>query len=357
MGLQPGVASGYQYASAAKVGNVSTHPRKRTNHMIAGPDYSLIHPGLFPHNPAAVREEHAAFQDEVELGLATMREWLEFDHLAGWGTQAFEKEVSDDASFPLVWKSQAKRYRARDILDDQFQLLHESQLARRQLLSTAYQLGNIQYNGADAKGIHFKVKVVNGTDGHGVPTGFDAERLVFLRVFVTDRNGKLIFASGDLDPNGDVRDSHSVYVHNGKLPLDRQLFSLQSRFLTRNVRGGEREQVLNVPFSLDPLPYTRPATRPFTVLGRPLGARKHKQNIEVEGYRWAQYTIRPSQLTGCGPYQAQVQLVTGMVPVNLVHEISSVGFDYNMSARDVADAVVAGHQVLHVRNAIFRIQE
>ena len=45
--------------------------------------------------------------------------------------------------------------------------------------------------------------------------------------------------------------------------LDKYLFSLQSKFLTRNHRGGEREQVLAVNFSIDPLPYIRPDTRPW----------------------------------------------------------------------------------------------
>ena len=35
-----------------------------------------------------------------------------------------------------------------------------------------------------------------------------------------------------------------------------------------------------------------------------------------------------------------------MVPVNLIGDIMDVGFDYNMSPREVADAIVAGHQVL-----------
>jgi hypothetical protein len=35
-----------------------------------------------------------------------------------------------------------------------------------------------------------------------------------------------------------------------------------------------------------------------------------------------------------------------MVPVNLFHEIKDVGFDYFMSAREVADRVVEGHLVL-----------
>ncbi|MCA9023421.1 MAG: hypothetical protein KDA74_24900, partial [Planctomycetaceae bacterium] len=113
------------------------------------------------------------------------------------------------------------------------------------------------------------------------------------------------------------------------------------------VRGGEREQVLNVPYSLDPLPYFRPATRPFTVLGRPIGARKQKQNIEAKGSRLAHYHVSRRQLTGPGNYTIRVQLIAGMVPVNLVHEISDVGFDYGMSARDIADGVVDGHMVLY----------
>ena len=356
MGVTPGVASGYACEPAAKVGNAYTSPRKRTNHMIVGPDYSIVHPGIFPHNPKAVKEENAV-EDELQQGLATMRQWLEFDYRSGWGTLPFESSVDPNFPFPKSWAEQSKRLRARDILDSQFRLLNKASIARHQLLSVGYRLGNVLFEGEDRRGLHFKIKVSNGTDGHSVPTGFDAERLVFLRTTVSDRNGKLVFVSGDLDPNGDVRDAHSFYVRTGKLPLDRQLFSLQSRFLTRNVRGGEREQILNVPYSLDPLPYMRPATRPFTVQGRPLSARKHKQNIEIGGHRWADYTIKRSQLTGAGPYTVNVQLVAAMVPVNLVHEISSAGFDYGMSAREVADAIVAGHVIVHTRNAVLRVDE
>jgi hypothetical protein len=56
--------------------------------------------------------------------------------------------------------------------------------------------------------------------------------------------------------------------------------------------------------------------------------------------------VRPDQLTGKGPYKARIELVAGMVPVNLVNEIKGVGFDYFMSAREVAERVVAGHLVL-----------
>ncbi len=41
-----------------------------------------------------------------------------------------------------------------------------------------------------------------------------------------------------------------------------------------------------------------------------------------------------------------------MVPANLIHEISFMGFEYGMSARDVADAVVAGAQVVWRREVV-----
>jgi hypothetical protein len=166
-----------------------------------------------------------------------------------------------------------------------------------------------------------------------------------------------VFKSGDLDPNGDVRGEHSVYVHHGELPLDKQLFSLQTKFLVRNIRGGEREQVLPVPYGNDPLPYIRPDTRPHNLLGRPYLARKQKQNLEANGgERWADYEVKREELCGShGPYTIDAKLYAGMVPVNLVNEIQSVGFDYGMSPRQVANNIVAGHVLVHERQTVVNI--
>src|SRR5262245_8682671 len=76
MGIAQGYPSGFSTSPAARMGNVHTRPRRHTNHMIVGPDYSIIHPGLFPHHPQAIREEGAPI--EPLGGLATMREWLTF---------------------------------------------------------------------------------------------------------------------------------------------------------------------------------------------------------------------------------------------------------------------------------------
>ena len=334
MGVEPGKASGYRTEPAAIVGGKSTKPRKRTNHMFAGPDYSIIHPGIFPHNVEAAR-------------LATIRDWLSFDHEAGWGTEKFERNIPEGYSFPERWTSADDRFDAREILEDNLELLGEIGERRLGVLRAGYQLGKVAVKKADPTGIEFKVEFRNGTDGHNVPTGFDAERVVWIFVTVTDSQGKVVFQSGDLDPNGDVRDSHSIYVHDGKLPLDKYLFSLQSRFLVRMVRGGEREQVLALNYSPDPLPFLRPSTSATVLSGRPVGARKHRKTIDPLNSKWAGYRIKRKALAGTrGPYRAKIQIKAAMVPVNLIHEIQDVGFDYGMSPRQVAQAVVDGHLVL-----------
>ncbi len=344
MGLTPGTFSGgsetnYAFGAAAMVRGRDTAPRRLTNHMFAGPDHSIIHPGIFPHNPEAA-------------DLATLSEWLRFDYKAGWGTDAFEDTIPEDYEFPDRWAEVDDRFDARFIIDDQIERLSEYMGQHWTVLRNGYQIGDIVTQQANHDGIRFKVEVRNATDGHNVPTGFIAERLVYLQVTVLDSEGDTVFASGDLDPNGDLRDSHSVYVHDGELPRDKYLFNLQSNFLTRNVRGGEREQVLAVNYSVDPLPFVRPSTFSTVLTGRTGGARIHRKGIAPLGSRWANYKVKGDALTGNAPYRAIVRLLAGMVPVNLVHAIQGVGFDYGMSALEVADAIRSRHTRLWEHQAI-----
>ena len=342
MGLVPGKKSGYAMGPAAIVNGTPTAPRRRTNHMFAGPDYSVIHPGIFPHNTKA-------------SALAEIRDWLTFKYEEGWGSIEFEKNVPSTYKFPDRWKSADDRRRARLIIRENLALLDTIKAARKQILSTGYQLGAIDVDRADQRGISFDVEFKNATDGHSVPTGFDAERVVFLRVTVTDSKGDTVFKSGDLDPNGDLRDEHSLYVHNGELPIDDYLFSLQSRFLVRMVRGGEREQILPINYSPNPSPFLRPSTSSTFLLGRPTGARKHREVIPPLSSAWATYEVDESALTrATPPYKATVQIVTGMVPINLINEIKDVGFDYFMTARDIARGVLAGHLVVGERQLVLK---
>ena len=342
MGKVQGVAAGYNRGPAAIVDGKPTRTRKITNHLFAGPDYSVIHPGIFPHNTDAQQ-------------MATLREWLKFNYKAGWGTDKFEDDVGDDYKFPERWESLDDRYEARDILDEQFKRLEWAREKRLELLRNGYLLGPIETLRAAKEGIGFRVQVKNATDGHNVPTGFTGERLVWLQVTVTDRTGAVIFRSGDLDPNGDLRDVESSYVHNGELPLDRQLFNLQSRFVVKNLRGGERERVIPIPYPISALPFVRPSILSLILTGEPTTERNHRKGIEPLGHRWAKYRIPGKALTGKGPYQANVKLMAAMIPINLVAAVQGVGFDFNMSARAVGDAVVAGHDVLWEKNVAFKI--
>ena len=337
MGIDPGRNSGYAEAPAAIVGGRPTAPRKRTNHLFAGPDYSVIHPGIFPHNIRAAE-------------MATIREWLTFDVDAGWGTDEFEAAVPAGTEFPDRWNTADDRYDAREIIEANLELLAVADTQRLQVLRAGYEIGEITTRRTGSQGIEFDVEVKNVTNGHNVPTGFDAERLVFLQVTVRDGSGDVVFQSGDRDPNGDVRDLHSLYVHDGELPQDKYLFSLQSKFLVRMNRGGEREQVLALNYSPDPLPFLRPSTRPTVLLGRPVGARKHRVTIPPLDSNWASYKVEEDALRGTeGPYTAEVRMIAQMIPVNLIHEIQGVGFDYYMSPREVAEAVVDGAQILWER--------
>jgi hypothetical protein len=339
MGRVQGIPSGYDFGPAAIVGGVPSRDRKLTNHTFAGPDYSVIHPGLFPQNAEAQK-------------FKTPAEWLQFDYKAGWGTDKFENSISKDYKFPATWQSRDERYDAQAILKVQFERLAKVRQLRLQVLRNGIHLSEkINITKSDPSGLQFSVDVINATLGHGVPTGFDAERLYFLEVTVKDSHGNKVYVSGDRDPNGDVRDTHSVYVHNGELEEDRDLFSLQSIFVVRTIRGGEREQILPTNLSADVLPFVRPEMRATTLVGHPAGARKHKQTIEPLGRRTATYTVPANKLRSGEHYTITVRFIVQMVPVNLVDAIQDAGFDYGMSPAEIARRIVDGSAALWTRSA------
>ena len=342
MGKIQGKVSGYETGPAAIVGDEATEPRKLTSHLFSGPDYSVIHPGLFPHN-----QEAAAFK--------TMREWLKFKHEDGWGTDKFEDNVPAGYKFPKAWESIDDRYDARQILNKQFELLDFARIKRLEVLRIGFVLGDVIVERADEGGLAFRAKVMNGTDGHNVPTGFTGERLVWLDVTVKDRDGTVVFRSGDRDPNGDVRDGHSSYVHAGKVKLDPYLFSLQSIFVTQNGRGGEIEHVIPIPFPTFALPRVLPSTTSLVFTGEPATERNHKKGIEPNGHRWAKYKVEGSALTGKGPYKATIQLKAQAVPVNLIVGIQDVGFDFDMTPMQIGKALIAGTQTLWEKSLTFDV--
>ena len=343
MGKIQGKVSGYEQGPAAVVGDVPTKTRKITSHLFSGPDYPVVHPGIFPHN-----QEAAAFK--------TLRQWLKFKHKEGWGTDEFEDNKSDDYEFPETWASIDDRYDARAILDKQAESLAWAKEKRLEILKIGFLLGDVITDRADKGGISFRVQVKNGTDGHNVPTGFTGERLIWLDVTVKDSEGTVVFRSGDRDPNGDVRDSHSSYVHAGKVPKDEYLFSLQSIFVVQNGRGGELPQVIPIPYPSFALPRVLPSIQSLVFSGEPTTERNHKKGIEPNGERWAKYDVTRGALTGKGPYKATIKLNAQAVPVNLLLAMQNVGFDYGMTPRELGDALIAGTQTLWQRDLTFDVE-
>lgn len=400
MGRVPGekVAEGeknYAIAPAARIGGatwavegdpdygIATKPRKRTNHMFAGPDYSIIHPGMFPHSKEIrdllwdMQKQEIKPDGSIEVKeRAGLKHTLTFKWEDGWGKadSSFEKRMAEnpklEEGLPWPWSDRQYRMDFRTLLNSQFRNLNVMQVERQQILRRGVQLGQVVVTKDDSKGLDFKVQVKSGTDGHGVPTGFDAERLFFLQVTVTDAKGRVLFKSGDRDPNGDVRDLHSTFVHHNaektshwldvaswknqlgrpllsedtRWKLDKSLVNLQSKFVIRNFQSGEREQILAVNKNIDPLPYIRPDTRPGILFGRPAGARKQALVLLPKHDRWGEFEVPASALTGDRPYKVNLKFICQMVPTNLLTDIAFVGFDYDLTPREVGKRVVYGHR-------------
>ncbi len=113
---------------------------------------------------------------------------------------------------------------------------------------------------------------------------------------------------------------------------------------------------MTIPYSTTALPFLRPTVRPLIVLGRSVVERNHRKGIEPLGDRTAPYEIDGSALTGHGPYRATIELMGQMIPINLLTTIQVVGFDYGISPRAAADAVVAGREVIAKKEVTFNVK-
>ncbi|MDA7978909.1 MAG: hypothetical protein MPJ50_09095 [Pirellulales bacterium] len=154
--------------------------------------------------------------------------------------------------------------------------------------------------------------------GHNYPTGFSAERQLWVQVIVRDQNGRTIYASGDLDSNGDLRDDHSYEVQTGAARHDRDLMNFQSKFIALTNRGTERSVVLAVNRHLTPISLFRPATDAAASFGRPGSFRIQKSSLPPFGKASNTYRFAVPQ---AGDYLLQVKLLFRHLPPKLLDEI------------------------------------
>lgn len=313
MSTTPGVAAGTTNAPVAVVdGKPIDAKRPHHNHSFAGPGYPIAHPGIFPHNADA--EQYP------------IQAWLNFDFRAGWGTDAFEAKVDAKAKFPKEWADAVDRQEARRIVDENLKRLDEKRELRRQLMENGSKIEGPFIKGTPeaGKALKFSYKITNINPGHNMPSGsLGAQPEIWLNVALTGPDGERLWESGYVDANGDMCDNHSLDVAAGKMAIDKQLFNLQTKFLTTNVKGTDREMYLPVNLDVDQIPFIRPATQPITVLNHPPFIRMEGHSIPPLGSRDAKYTVPADALTKPGKYKLAVRLRSRAEPIYFMNFIGA----------------------------------
>jgi hypothetical protein len=308
MGKVPGKPEGYDTAPSAVIGVKEINPgRKHANHRFMGAGYAIAHPGVFPHNTKA-----KAF---------TMKDWLEFDWRAGWGTNEFEDKVASGklkVNFPKRWADALDREDARQIIDENLAKLDERDELRRQLMENGTDVEGPFVDGAPrvGKDLAFSYKIKNLNTGHNLPSGsLGAQPQLWVNVALIDPDGKNVWESGYVDSNGDVADLHSLEVAAGRIKVDQQLVNFQTKFLTTNVKGTDREMYLPVNFDVDPLPHLRPPQIPTTVLNHPPLVRMENHSLPPLGERLAKYQVPGNLIAKPGNYRLAFRLRSRAEPI------------------------------------------
>ena len=308
MGKVPGKPDGYATGPSAVVGGKEINPgRKHANHRFIGPGYSIAHPGIFPHNTKA-----QAF---------TMKEWLEFDWRSGWGTNDFEDKVAHGkikVDFPKRWADGLDREDARQIIDENLKKLDERYELRRQVMENGTKIDGPYFEGDPKAGktLAFSYKIKNMNTGHNLPSGsLGAQPQLWVNVALIDPDGKNIWESGYVDSNGDMADLHSLDVAAGKIRTDQQLVNLQTKFLTTNVKGTDREMYLPVNFDIDPLPHLRPPQIPTTVLNHPPLVRLENHSLTPLGEMQAKYEVPGNLIKKPGKYRLAFRMRSRAEPI------------------------------------------
>jgi hypothetical protein len=309
MGKTPGKADGYATGPAARLpGNQTVNAnRKHSNHAFYGPGYPIAHPGVFPHN-----------ENAEKWG---MEDWLKFDYRAKWGSEEFEAAVKSGklkVNFPKAWSDAADRASAWEVVQENLEAIEKKKVQRKQVMENGSRIdGPFFVSGLTAgEPLRFSYKVTNTDPGHNLPSGsLGAQPEIWLNVALIGPDGKRLWESGYLDSNGDMADLHSLDVRAGKVPHDDQLFNLQTKFLTTNVKGTEREMYLPVNFDVDQLPFLRPAAQPVSVMNHPPFVRMEQRSIPPLGSKVAKYRVPAELVKAPGKYRLAVRLRSRAEPI------------------------------------------
>ena len=308
MGKVPGKPEGYATAPSAVVGGKEINPgRKHANHRFIGPGYSIAHPGIFPHNPKAQS--------------VSVEDWLQFDWRAGWGTTKFEDKIADGkikVNFPKRWADALDREEARETIEENLAKLDERDKLRKQVMENSSNVDGPHIEGTPRIGtdLAFSYKIKNTNTGHNLPSGsLGAQPQLWVNVALVDPDGNNIWELGYVDSNGDMADQHSLDVAAGRIGTDQQLLHFQTKFLTTNVKGTEREMYLPVNFDIDPLPHLRPPQIPTTVLNHPPLVRMENHSLAPLAEKVAKYQVPGDLIKKPGKYQLAFRMRSRAEPI------------------------------------------
>ncbi len=310
MGKVPGRDEGYATGHIAVVNGrpVGDPDRQQSNHAFYGPGYPIGHPGIFPINPRGYEW--------------TIPEWLAFDYRADWGKLDWEEDLAagrvDPVAFPEPWQDREARERARVVINQNLEAMEYKRETRRQVMENGSRIDGPFFRSTPRAGraLRFHYRVTNLNSGHNSPSGsLGAQPEIWLNVALIDPDGNNVWESGYVDSIGDMADLHSVDVLAGELDHDDQLFNLQTKFLTTNVKGTDREMYLPVNFDVDQLPFLRPVNVPSTVLNHPPFVRMEGRSLPPLGSRDARYRIPGSVLEKPGTYRLQVRMRSRAEPI------------------------------------------
>jgi len=301
MSPDPGLPTPFPRGWAAIVnGQFVNEDRPLTDHTFVGPGYPISHPGLFP-----LSQVESAFTPE---------QWLKFDYRKKWGSDEFEAEVAKDPGshpFPPEWQKLDDRKAAWQTVEANLERWEERKQMRIKLLENGSRLDGPFFDGRPEAGkpFSFRYKLTNLNKGHNLPSGsLGAQPELWLDVSLVDPDGKRVWESGYVDSDGDVADFQSADVQNGKIPLDNQLFSMQAKFITTNLKGTDREMYLPINLDFDQLPFIRPGGAPTSLLNHPPFARMEKRSIPPLATRVAKYKVPGKLLAKAGTYRLAVRL-------------------------------------------------
>lgn len=308
MGKVPGKPEGYAKAPSAIVGGKEINPgRKHANHRFIGPGYSIAHPGIFPHN--------------IKAKDINIEDWLQFDWRAGWGTTKFEDKVAAGklkVTFPKRWSDALDREEAREIIDENLAKLDERDRIRKQVMENSSKIDGPFIAGTPRIGgdLGFSYRIKNTNTGHNLPSGsLGAQPQLWVNVALLDPEGQNIWESGYVDSNGDMADLHSLDVAAGRIATDQQLVNFQTKFLTTNVKGTDREMYLPVNFDIDPLPHLRPPGIPTTVLNHPPLVRMENHSLAPLAERVASYSVPGALIKKPGKYKLAFRMRSRAEPI------------------------------------------